>query len=123
MDKINVMDKLARVRGHFSPKIIAELNGQEVKVVKFKGSFVWHHHEKEDELFYVLARCLRMDFQCAFRTDRHARRTHLKSRRCSSNPLRGLRCNVPQSQMARSRRRRASITGCKYSHISWRPPP
>ena len=48
---------------HFSPKVIAELNGQQVKLVKFKGTFVWHHHEVEDELFLVVAGRLRMDFQ------------------------------------------------------------
>lgn len=38
---------------HWSPRIVAELNGQHVKVVKFKGEFVWHHHEHEDEMFLV----------------------------------------------------------------------
>ena len=56
-------EKLATFTEHFSPKVIAELNGQEVKVVKFKGSFVWHHHETEDELFFVVAGRLRMDFR------------------------------------------------------------
>jgi mannose-6-phosphate isomerase-like protein (cupin superfamily) len=61
--KISVAEKLATFTEHFSPKIIAELNGQEVKVVKFKGSFVWHHHETEDELFFVYAGRMRMDFR------------------------------------------------------------
>lgn len=63
VDKINVAEKLASFTEHFSPKVIAELNGQEVKAVKFKGSFVWHHHDVEDELFFVLAGQLRMDFR------------------------------------------------------------
>lgn len=63
MKKINVAEKLASFSEYFSPKIIAELNGQEVKAVKFKGSFVWHHHETEDELFFVIAGRLRMDFR------------------------------------------------------------
>ena len=63
MSKISVAEKLATFTEHFSPKVIAELNGQEVKVVKFKGSFVWHHHETEDELFFVVAGRLRMDFR------------------------------------------------------------
>lgn len=63
MDKISVAEKLGTFTEHFSPKVIAELNGQEVKVVKFKGSFVWHHHETEDELFFVVAGRLRMDFR------------------------------------------------------------
>jgi mannose-6-phosphate isomerase-like protein (cupin superfamily) len=63
VDKISVAEKLGTFTEHFSPKVIAELNGQEVKVVKFKGSFVWHHHETEDELFFVVAGRLRMDFR------------------------------------------------------------
>ena len=63
MNKISVAEKLGTFTEHFSPKIIAELNGQEVKVVKFKGSFVWHHHETEDELFFVVSGRLRMDFR------------------------------------------------------------
>lgn len=63
MDKIRVAEKLASFTEHFSPKVIAELNGQEVKAVKFKGSFVWHHHETEDELFFVIAGRMRMDFR------------------------------------------------------------
>lgn len=63
MDKISVAEKLGTLTEHFSPKVIAELNGQEVKVVKFKGSFVWHHHETEDELFFVVSGRLRMDFR------------------------------------------------------------
>lgn len=63
MNKISVAEKLATFSEHFRPKVIAELNGQEVKVVKFKGSFVWHHHETEDELFFVVAGRLRMDFR------------------------------------------------------------
>jgi mannose-6-phosphate isomerase-like protein (cupin superfamily) len=63
VNKINVAEKLASFSDYFSPKIIAELNGQEVKAVKFKGSFVWHHHETEDELFFVIAGRLRMDFR------------------------------------------------------------
>ncbi len=63
MDKISLADKLSAFHEHFSPKVIAELNGQQVKLVKFKGTFVWHHHEVEDELFLVVAGRLRMDFQ------------------------------------------------------------
>lgn len=63
MNPIQLTDKLAAFQEHFSPKVIAELNGQEVKVVKFRGSFVWHHHDNEDELFLVLAGRFRMDFR------------------------------------------------------------
>jgi mannose-6-phosphate isomerase-like protein (cupin superfamily) len=54
MEKVNLRDKLARFDTHWDPKIIGELNGQHVKLVKFEGEFVWHRHEREDELFLVL---------------------------------------------------------------------
>jgi mannose-6-phosphate isomerase-like protein (cupin superfamily) len=63
MDKVNVAEKLARVSEHWSPKIVGELNGQMVKLVKFLGPFVWHHHEHEDELFYVVKGRFRMEFR------------------------------------------------------------
>jgi mannose-6-phosphate isomerase-like protein (cupin superfamily) len=66
MDKVNLKDKLALFTDHRSPKIVGELNGQQVKVVKFQGSFLWHHHEHEDELFLVVKGRFRMEFR-----DRH----------------------------------------------------
>ena len=54
VEKVNVADKLSRFNEHWSPKIIGELNDFYVKAVKFKGEFVWHQHETEDELFYVV---------------------------------------------------------------------
>ena len=63
MDKINLRDKLARFSELWSPKIVGELNGQQVKLVKFQGPFVWHHHEHEDELFLVVKGRFRMDFR------------------------------------------------------------
>jgi mannose-6-phosphate isomerase-like protein (cupin superfamily) len=54
MDKVRVLDAFDAFSEHWSPRIIGELNGQQVKVVKFQGEFVWHHHEHEDELFYVV---------------------------------------------------------------------
>lgn len=52
--KVNLEEKLGMFSEHWTPKIVGELNGQHVKVVKLKGSFVWHRHEKEDEFFLVL---------------------------------------------------------------------
>ncbi len=63
MSKVNLAEKLANVTEHWRPKIVAELNGQEVKVAKVQGEFVWHHHEHEDELFLVLKGDLRIDFR------------------------------------------------------------
>ena len=63
MEKINLADKLGRFSEHWSPKIVAALNGQHVKLVKFRGEFVWHHHEHEDELFLVVRGRFRMEFR------------------------------------------------------------
>lgn len=63
VDKINIAEKLAKFREHWQPKIVAELNGQQVKVVKFLGEFTWHHHEGEDEMFLVVRGKFRMDFR------------------------------------------------------------
>ena len=52
--KVNVAEKLGRFSDYWSPKIIGDLNDFYVKAVKLKGEFVWHHHETEDELFYVI---------------------------------------------------------------------
>jgi mannose-6-phosphate isomerase-like protein (cupin superfamily) len=54
IDKINLNEKFARFSDHWSPKVIGQLNNHQVKVVKFQGDFVWHSHEKEDELFMVI---------------------------------------------------------------------
>jgi len=63
MEKINLIEKLARFDAHYVPKVIAELNGQMVKLVKFQGPFVWHHHDAEDELFLVVAGRFCMEFR------------------------------------------------------------
>lgn len=63
MDKINLSKKLSCFKEYWSPKIIGEVNDCHVKVVKFKGEFVWHHHEAEDELFLVLKGNLRMNLR------------------------------------------------------------
>jgi mannose-6-phosphate isomerase-like protein (cupin superfamily) len=54
MDKVIVAEKLSRFADYWEPKIVGELNGQHVKLVKFKGDFTWHHHDAEDEMFYVI---------------------------------------------------------------------
>ena len=63
MEKVNIREKLGLFHGHWQPKIVGELNGQHVKLVKFQGEFVWHHHEAEDELFYVVRGRFRIDFR------------------------------------------------------------
>src|SRR6266851_6841478 len=49
MEKVNLVDKLGSFKEHWSPKIVGDLNGHQVKLVKFQGPFVWHHHDHEDE--------------------------------------------------------------------------
>ena len=53
MEKVSLSEKFGRIHAYWSPKIAAQLNGQHLKLAKFKGEFVWHHHENEDELFLV----------------------------------------------------------------------
>jgi mannose-6-phosphate isomerase-like protein (cupin superfamily) len=60
---INLRRKLELFEDHWSPKVIAELNGQHVKLAKFQGEFVWHDHENEDELFLVVKGSFRMEFR------------------------------------------------------------
>ena len=66
MNSVNLREKLARFREHWQPKIVGELNGQQLKLVKFLGPFEWHHHEGEDEMFLVVQGRFRMEFR-----DRH----------------------------------------------------
>jgi mannose-6-phosphate isomerase-like protein (cupin superfamily) len=63
MDKVHIEEKFAQFHEHWSPKIVGALNGQLVKLVKFRGEFVWHHHENEDELFLVVRGRFRMEFR------------------------------------------------------------
>ncbi|HEX4962882.1 MAG TPA: cupin domain-containing protein [Thermoanaerobaculia bacterium] len=63
MDKVNLAQKFATFTDYFNPRIAGELNGQQVKLVKAKGEFVWHHHEAEDELFLVVKGRFRMEFR------------------------------------------------------------
>jgi len=62
MEKINLAEKLSLFKEQWNPKVVGELNGQLVKVAKFKGPFVWHHHDDEDELFYVVKGRFDMEF-------------------------------------------------------------
>jgi mannose-6-phosphate isomerase-like protein (cupin superfamily) len=66
MDKVNLRQKFSSFSERWDPKIAGELNGQQVKLVKFLGPFVWHHHDNEDELFFVVKGRFRMEFR-----DRH----------------------------------------------------
>ncbi len=63
MEKISIKNKLSLFSDHWNPRIVGELNGQQVKLVKLKGEFVWHKHDNEDELFYVLEGILKIEFR------------------------------------------------------------
>jgi mannose-6-phosphate isomerase-like protein (cupin superfamily) len=63
MEKVNLSEKLAAIHEHWRPKVVGELNGQEVKLVKFRGEFVWHHHDREDELFLGVSGRFRVEFR------------------------------------------------------------
>jgi mannose-6-phosphate isomerase-like protein (cupin superfamily) len=63
MQKVNLAEKFAAFSEHWRPKVVGGLNGQEVKVVKFRGEFVWHTHEAEDELFLVWRGRFRVEFR------------------------------------------------------------
>jgi mannose-6-phosphate isomerase-like protein (cupin superfamily) len=63
LQKVNLAEKLSQISEYWRPKVVGELNGQEVKLVKFKGEFVWHHHEHEDELFLVVRGTFRVEFR------------------------------------------------------------
>ena len=63
MEKVNLAEKLALIAEHWRPKLVGELNGQEVKLVKFQGAFVWHRHEREDELFLGVRGRFRVEFR------------------------------------------------------------
>ncbi|MGI8641704.1 MAG: cupin domain-containing protein [Pyrinomonadaceae bacterium] len=63
MEKVNLAEKFALINEYWRPKVVGELNGQEVKLVKFCGAFPWHHHEREDEMFMALRGSFRIEFR------------------------------------------------------------
>jgi mannose-6-phosphate isomerase-like protein (cupin superfamily) len=63
VDKVNIQEKLSLFHDHWSPRIVGELNGQHVKLVKLQGEFVWHKHDREDELFLVIKGRFRMEYR------------------------------------------------------------
>ncbi len=63
MEKVNIEEKLSLFQDYFNPRIVGELNGQQVKLVKFQGEFVWHKHDNEDELFFVIKGNFKMEFR------------------------------------------------------------
>ncbi len=63
MEKVSIEQKLSLFSEYWNPKIVGELNGQYVKLVKFKGGFVWHKHDNEDEMFFVVKGSFKMEYR------------------------------------------------------------
>lgn len=63
IEKVNLEQKFSGINDHWNPRIAGELNGQQVKLVKFQGEFMWHHHDEEDELFLVVKGMMRMELR------------------------------------------------------------
>ncbi len=63
VEKINLADNFSKISDYWNPRIVGELNNQVVKLVKFKGEFVWHKHDNEDEMFYVVKGNFTMKFR------------------------------------------------------------
>lgn len=61
--KVNLAEMFGRFQDQWKPKIVGEVNDSLVKLVKFKGEFVWHHHDHEDEMFLVVRGCMRMQLR------------------------------------------------------------
>jgi mannose-6-phosphate isomerase-like protein (cupin superfamily) len=62
MNKVNLLQKFSLINDHWNPRIVGELNGQYLKLVKFQGPFTWHHHDNEDEMFLVVKGRFRMEY-------------------------------------------------------------
>jgi len=54
MEAVNLLEKFDLLNEYWSPRLVGELNNQAVKIAKLKGEFIWHHHENEDEMFFVI---------------------------------------------------------------------
>lgn len=63
IEPVRISQKLDQFSDYWNPRIVGELNGQHVKLAKFRGAFVWHRHEAEDEMFLVLAGAFRMELR------------------------------------------------------------
>jgi mannose-6-phosphate isomerase-like protein (cupin superfamily) len=63
IEKINISEKLELFQDYWNPRIVGELNGQHIKLVKLKGEFIWHKHDDEDEMFLVIKGKLNIEFR------------------------------------------------------------
>ena len=76
MGKVNFQDKFGKFDEHWTPKVIAEMNDYQFKLVKVKGEFVWHNHSDTDEVFIVIEGCLKIEFAV------HSFKIHLRPSKC-----------------------------------------
>lgn len=63
LSKVNLEEKFGQFSDHWHPRIVGKLNGQEVKIAKLKGEFVWHKHDEEDEMFLVISGNLKIELE------------------------------------------------------------
>ncbi len=63
IEKVNLREKFALIADHWNPRVVGDLNGQQVKLVKLRGEFIWHQHDQEDELFLVIEGEFTMEFR------------------------------------------------------------
>lgn len=63
MKKVNISEKLNQINDHWNPRIVGELNGQQIRLVKIIGDFLFHKHENEDEMFFVIKGLLKLEFK------------------------------------------------------------
>jgi len=63
IETVNIIEKLSQFSDYWNPKVVGELNGQHVKLVKLHGEFIWHKHENEDEMFFVINGILKIEFR------------------------------------------------------------
>ncbi len=63
MEKVNLAEKFSRFSDYWSPKVVGEVQGMHVRLVKLKGEFIWHQHEHEDEMFFVVKGRLLLKFR------------------------------------------------------------
>jgi len=63
VQKINLAEKLTKIDNYWDPRVVGQLNGQQVKLARFKGTFDWHRHDQEDEMFLVLEGSFELDLQ------------------------------------------------------------
>ena len=61
--KSNIQEKFDHFTSHWTPHVVAELNGQAIKIAKIKGDFIWHQHDDEDEMFWVVKGCMKIELQ------------------------------------------------------------